>query len=134
MVAGELFEHVPDLGGVVAEACRVLRTGGLLVADTIADTGLARLVAIRLAELVVPAARGIHDPCLLVDPARLVRLCAQQGVDLAVRGVRPEVTGLLRWLVDRRHVARIVPTWTTAVLYQAHGVKGRSPIDATEAP
>jgi 2-polyprenyl-6-hydroxyphenyl methylase / 3-demethylubiquinone-9 3-methyltransferase len=127
VVAGELFEHVPDLPGVVAEACRVLRPGGLLVLDTIADTLLARLVAIRLAELVVPAARGIHDPKLLVDRRRLVGLCARHGVNLEVRGVRPEVTGLARWLFDRRHDAKIVPTWTTAILFQARGVKGRSP-------
>jgi 2-polyprenyl-6-hydroxyphenyl methylase/3-demethylubiquinone-9 3-methyltransferase len=127
VVAGELFEHVPNLPRVVAEACRVLRPGGVLVADTIADTLLARLVAIRLAELVVPAARGIHDPRLLVKPGRLVGLCARHGVNLEVRGVRPEVTGLARWLFDRQHTVKIVPTSTPAILYQARGVKGGAP-------
>jgi SAM-dependent methyltransferase len=31
VVAGELLEHVPDPQGLVAEACRVLRSGGTLV-------------------------------------------------------------------------------------------------------
>jgi 2-polyprenyl-6-hydroxyphenyl methylase/3-demethylubiquinone-9 3-methyltransferase len=93
--AGELLEHVPDVPAVIAEACRVLRPGGWLVVDTIADTVLARLVAVRLAEAVMPA----------------------------VRGIRPGLPSLARWLVTRRNAVPIVPTFSTAILYQGRGRK-----------
>jgi 2-polyprenyl-6-hydroxyphenyl methylase/3-demethylubiquinone-9 3-methyltransferase len=121
--AGELLEHVPDRPRVVAEACRILRPGGWLVLDTLADTALSRLVAVRLAEAVLPAVRGIHDPALFVDPRRLQRECAGHGVRLAVRGVRPTLPALARWLVTRRNAVPIVPTFSTAILYQGRGRK-----------
>jgi 2-polyprenyl-6-hydroxyphenyl methylase/3-demethylubiquinone-9 3-methyltransferase len=121
--AGELLEHVTDLPGAVAEACRILRPGGCLVLDTLNDTALARLLAVRVAEAVLPAVRGLHDPALFVDPGRLTAECARHGVTLTVRGVRPTLPGLARWVVTRRNAVRIVPTWSTAVLYQGRGVK-----------
>jgi 2-polyprenyl-6-hydroxyphenyl methylase/3-demethylubiquinone-9 3-methyltransferase len=121
--AGEILEHVHDLAGTVAEACRVLRPGGTLVIDTIANTRLADLVAVRLAERVPGGApAGVHDPALFVDRDRLVAECARHGVVVALRGIRPSVPGLLRWLTKRRP-ARMVPTWSTAVLFQAVGTK-----------
>ncbi|GAA2375720.1 methyltransferase domain-containing protein [Dactylosporangium salmoneum] len=122
--AGELLEHVPDLPAVVAEACRILRPGGWLVLDTLADTALSRLIAVRLAEALMPAVRGIHDPALFVDPRRLRRECARHGVALDVRGVRPALPSLARWLVSRRNPVPIVPTFSTAILYQGRGRKG----------
>ncbi len=122
--AGELLEHVYDLDTVVAEACRLLRPGGLLVLDTIAATRLARFVAITLAERVPGGApAGIHDPALFVEPDRLIDACAKYGVRLEVRGFRPSVTGLLRWIVTRRGPVPMLPTFSTAVLYQGRGVK-----------
>ncbi|WP_426509345.1 methyltransferase domain-containing protein [Dactylosporangium sp. McL0621] len=123
--AGELLEHVPDMPGTVAEACRILRPGGWLVLDTLNDTALSRLVAVRLAEAVVPAVRGIHDPALFVDPRRLRAECARHGVPLDVRGVRPALPALARWLVTRRGRVPIVPTFSTAILYQGRGRKER---------
>ncbi len=74
--AGEILEHVPDLPRAVAEACRVLRPGGLLVLDTIARTAIARFVAVTVAESIPGLApKGIHDPALFVDRARLVAEC-----------------------------------------------------------
>ncbi|WP_432833991.1 methyltransferase domain-containing protein [Dactylosporangium sp. CA-092794] len=122
--AGELLEHVPGLSRVISEACRVLRPGGWLVLDTLADTALSRLIAVRLAEAVLPAVRGIHDPALFVDPRRLRAECARHGVPLAVRGVRPALPALARWLVTRRNPVPIVPTFSTAILYQGRGRKG----------
>ncbi|MDG4806596.1 methyltransferase domain-containing protein [Micromonospora sp. WMMD1120] len=133
--AGELLEHVPAWPRVVAEACRLLRPGGLLVLDTLNDTALARLVAVRIAERLPTVPRGIHDPLLFVDDRALVAECARHGVDLRLRGVRPQVGGLLVWLLRRARAAgaagtatvgaapRIVPTWSTAVLYQGRGVR-----------
>jgi 2-polyprenyl-6-hydroxyphenyl methylase / 3-demethylubiquinone-9 3-methyltransferase len=126
VVAGELLEHVTDLPGAVRELCRVLAPGGLLVLDTLNATALSRWLAVRVAERLPGIPRGLHDPALFVDPVRLTALCARHGVRLAIRGVRPGVWGTLRWLVSRRGVGRIRPTWSSAVLYQGRGTKGRA--------
>jgi 2-polyprenyl-6-hydroxyphenyl methylase/3-demethylubiquinone-9 3-methyltransferase len=123
VVAGEILEHVTDLPGAVAEACRLLRPGGLLVIDTLAATALARLVAIRLAERMPAVPKGIHDPHLLVDRAVLVRECARHGVALTLRGITPSVPDLARWLVRRVDTVRMVGVPTTAILFQAVGRK-----------
>jgi 2-polyprenyl-6-hydroxyphenyl methylase/3-demethylubiquinone-9 3-methyltransferase len=123
--AGELLEHVADLPAVVREACRVLRPGGVLVADTLNATRTARFVAVTVGErLPGVAPRGIHDPALFVPPARLVAECGRHGVSLQVRGVKPAAGPLLRWLATRRGEVPIVPSRSTAILYQAWGVRG----------
>jgi 2-polyprenyl-6-hydroxyphenyl methylase/3-demethylubiquinone-9 3-methyltransferase len=122
--AGELLEHVPDWRATVAEVCRILRPGGTVVIDTLADTALCRFLAITVAERVPGGApRGIHDPDLFVDPKELVAEFARHGVALRVRGLRPQLRGLLRWLVTRRGAAPMVPTWSASVLFQATGTK-----------
>ncbi len=131
VVAGEILEHVPDLPATVAELCRVLRPGGLLVVDTVNATRLGRLVSITLGERFGAAPVGIHDPELFVDPGELTTLCAKHGVRLLVRGVRPGVPGLIRWLFlsrllprgRRRALGRMVPVRSTEVLYQGMGRK-----------
>jgi 2-polyprenyl-6-hydroxyphenyl methylase/3-demethylubiquinone-9 3-methyltransferase len=122
--AGELLEHVPDWPAVIAEACRILKPGGWLVLDTLADTAASRLIAVRLAEAIIPAVRGIHDPAMFIDPRALQKACAGNGVPIEVRGVRPTLPALARWLVTRRNAVPIVPTFTTAILYQGRGRKG----------
>jgi 2-polyprenyl-6-hydroxyphenyl methylase / 3-demethylubiquinone-9 3-methyltransferase len=122
VAAGEILEHVTDLPAAVAEACRLLRPGGLLVIDTLASTALARLVAVRLAERVPGGPPpGIHDPALLVDRAVLRRECARHGVQLRLRGIRPSLVDLARWLAGRTDVVRMLLLPTTAVLFQAAG-------------
>jgi 2-polyprenyl-6-hydroxyphenyl methylase/3-demethylubiquinone-9 3-methyltransferase len=122
--AGELLEHVTDLPGTVAEVCRIMRPGGIVVIDTLADTALCRFLAISVAERMPGGApRGIHDPDLFVDPKVLDAMFARHGVALRTRGLRPQVRGLLRWLLTRRGAAAMVPTWSKAVLYQAVGTK-----------
>lgn len=124
VVAGEILEHVPDLPGAVAEACRLLRPGGALVIDTLADTVLCRLIAIGLAERVLRLApRGVHDPALLVDRAVLAAECERHGVRLAIRGIRPSMADLAAWSVRRRSDVRMVPAPTTSVLFQGYGRK-----------
>lgn len=126
VVAGELLEHVPDLPATVAELCRVLRPGGLLVLDTLNDTLLSRLVTITVAEFLVPRARGIHDARFYVDPARLTALCADHGVRLRIRGIRPGLPALTGWLLGRpvpERARRMRPIRSTAVAYQGLGRK-----------
>jgi 2-polyprenyl-6-hydroxyphenyl methylase / 3-demethylubiquinone-9 3-methyltransferase len=121
--AGEVLEHVRDLSTVVAEACRVLRPGGTLVLDTLADTALSKFVAVTVAERVPKVPRGLHDPALFVNRRRLVSLCARHGVALRLRGIRPAAVPLIRWLFSRRREVPIVPSRSTAILFQGHGVK-----------
>ncbi|WP_436765960.1 methyltransferase domain-containing protein [Streptomyces sp. URMC 123] len=124
VVAGEILEHVDDLPGAVAEACRLLRPGGLLVLDTLAATALCRWVAVAVAErLPGLAPRGVHDPALLVDRTVLIDECARHGVRLRLRGIRPSMTDLSVWAVGRRASVRMVPVATTAVLFQGRGRK-----------
>jgi 2-polyprenyl-6-hydroxyphenyl methylase/3-demethylubiquinone-9 3-methyltransferase len=129
VVAGEILEHVTDLPGTVAELCRVLRPGGLLVLDTVNDTALGRFITVTAGERLGIAPIGLHDPELFVDPAELTAQFARHGVRLQVRGIRPTMTGLLRWLVlprettTGRPLGRVVPTRSKAVLYQGRGRK-----------
>ena len=122
--AGEILEHVPDLAAAVAEACRVLRPGGTLVLDTIANTRLGRLVTVTIAERIPGAAPpGIHDPALFVDRDRLVAEAARHGVRLTLTGMRPPLLGTLRWLARRDPDPRMRRTRSTSVLFQGHGTK-----------
>lgn len=122
--AGEILEHVPDLAAAVAEACRVLRPGGTLVLDTIANTALGRLVTVTIAERIPGGAPpGIHDPALFVDRDRLVAVAARHGVRLTLTGMRPPLLGTLRWLARRDPDPRMRRTRPTSVLFQGHGIK-----------
>ena len=137
VVAGEILEHVPDVTGAVSELCRVLRPGGVLVLDTLNATALSRFVMVTVGERVRSVPSGIHDPKLFVDPAALTAECARHGVHLRVRGLRPTATGMLRWLLLPTRatrgaaagspLGRMVPTRSTAVLYQGVGTKNGGP-------
>jgi 2-polyprenyl-6-hydroxyphenyl methylase/3-demethylubiquinone-9 3-methyltransferase len=133
VVAGHCLEHVPDQPAVIAECCRVLRPGGLLVVDTIADTSLARLVTITIGErLPLPAMppRGCHDPRLLVNRARLVTEAHKHGVDLRLGGVLPRLDHGIAWLLRKRPDVRFFPTKNTAVFL--HGVGRKRHARVTE--
>jgi 2-polyprenyl-6-hydroxyphenyl methylase/3-demethylubiquinone-9 3-methyltransferase len=122
--AGEILEHVENLDVVLAEACRILRPGGLLVLDTIANTTIARLIVVDLAERIPNGApKGIHDPRLFVDRRRLVDVCARHGVTLELKGLRPTIGALLG---RRNHPGQgptMVSTRSTSILFQGVGRK-----------
>lgn len=124
VVAGEVLEHVHDLAATVTEACRVLRPGGTLVLDTIADTAWGRFSSITIGER-MPAGppKRLHDPALYVDRAELVRLARAGGVRLSLVGLRPSAVDYLAWLAGRRAEVRMLPTRSTAGLFQAYGIK-----------
>ena len=101
--AGEILEHVADPSTVVAEACRVLRPGGMLVLDTLNATALGRFIAVTLGERMPGGApRASTIPRLFVRPDVLVDACAAHGVAADGAGLRPAVGPLLRWLVRAR--------------------------------
>jgi 2-polyprenyl-6-hydroxyphenyl methylase/3-demethylubiquinone-9 3-methyltransferase len=122
--AGEILEHVEDLDSVVREACRVLRPGGALVIDTIADTRLARVVAVEIAERVPGGApKGIHDPRLFVNRRHLIAVCKENGVALELFGLRPSFISLARFETHRVPAASMRRSRWTSVLFQAVGIK-----------
>jgi 2-polyprenyl-6-hydroxyphenyl methylase / 3-demethylubiquinone-9 3-methyltransferase len=140
VVAGEVLEHVPDLPGVVAEVCRVLRPGGRVVLDTIADTAFGRLSSVTVAERIPGGPPpGIHDPELFVDRRRLREEFARHGVALTLRGLRLPPLSYLRWAWARSRrrstagdgghsgpslpTVRLRTTRLTAGLFQGTGVK-----------
>jgi len=124
VIAGEILEHVTSLDEVVGEICRVLRPGGTVVIDTINDTRLAKFLLVTIAErLPGGPPRGIHDPCLFVNPQRLQRLFAEKDVMLDVWGLRPSATDYARFLTDRRRGVRMVRTRSTRAVYQGLGKK-----------
>lgn len=128
VVAGEVLEHVAEPLDLVAEACRVLRPGGTLVLDTIAATWWGRFSSITVGER-IPAGppKRLHDPALFVDRRALVAGARRCGVELELAGLRPSAVDYLAWLAGRRQGVRMLPTRSTAGLFQAVGRKSPDP-------
>lgn len=129
VVAGEILEHLEDLEGAVSELCRVVRPGGRIVIDTIADTRWARLSLVVVAERLPggPPPR-CHDPELFVDPDRLVALFAAYGVEMRLHGLVPAPLQYLRFAATGRGRVRMRRTRSLSGLYA--GVGHRLPLSA----
>jgi 2-polyprenyl-6-hydroxyphenyl methylase / 3-demethylubiquinone-9 3-methyltransferase len=122
VVAGEILEHVEDDVAVLAECARLLRPGGTLVIDALADTRIGRLLMVTVAErLPGGPPRGIHDPALFVDRARLLAAADRLGLDLRLVGLRPSLRDALLWVAGRREGVRMKPTRSTAVVFAGYG-------------
>lgn len=136
VVAGEILEHVPDLEAAVAETARILRPGGTVVVDTIADNLLARIVVVHIQERLPggPPPR-IHDPAYFVAPKRLRALFDQHGVSMHTRGLKVHPVDYLRFLRDRTRPVRMLPARASLTVYQGIGRKRSvSNHDADDTP
>jgi 2-polyprenyl-6-hydroxyphenyl methylase / 3-demethylubiquinone-9 3-methyltransferase len=124
VIAGEILEHVRDVSTLIAEVCRVLRAGGTLVIDTIANTWWGRFSSITVAER-LPAGPPprLHDGALFVDRRRLVAEAARHGVPLTLNGLRPSAVDYVMWLMNKRDAVRMLTTRSTAGLFQGVGRK-----------
>jgi 2-polyprenyl-6-hydroxyphenyl methylase/3-demethylubiquinone-9 3-methyltransferase len=122
VVAGEILEHVEDDVGVLAECARLLRPGGTLVIDALADTRIGRFLMVTVAErLPGGPPPGIHDPALFVDRARLLAAADRLGLDLRLIGLRPSFREALAWRLGRRDTVRMKPVRSTAVVFAGYG-------------
>ena len=119
--AGELFEHVPDLAARSGKPVGCCGRAGCWSRTRSTPRCGSAPRGERGERLPGFAPPGIHDPSLFVSPTRLTAECARHGVRLRVRGVRPATGPMLRWFLTRRGEVPIVPTRSTAVLYQAWG-------------
>ena len=124
VVCGEILEHVDDDVAVLAECARLLRPGGTLVIDAIADSRLAGPVAVGVGERIPGGPPpGIHDPALFVDRARLLAAADRLGLDLRLVGLRPSVRDLVAWKLGRRDGVRMVPMRWSGILFAGYGRK-----------
>jgi 2-polyprenyl-6-hydroxyphenyl methylase/3-demethylubiquinone-9 3-methyltransferase len=94
------------------------------VLDTIAATRWGRFLSITVGERVPagPPSR-LHDPELFVDRRALVAGARRCGVELQLTGLRVSALDYLAWLAGRRDGVRMLPTRSTAALFQASGRK-----------
>jgi 2-polyprenyl-6-hydroxyphenyl methylase / 3-demethylubiquinone-9 3-methyltransferase len=124
VVAGEVLEHVDDDVAVLTECARLLRPGGTLVLDALADTALSRFVMVRLLEHVPGGPPpGLHDPALFVDRTRLLAAADRLGLELRLVGLRPSVREAIAWRLGRREGVRMLPMRSTAVVFAGYGRK-----------
>ena len=124
VVAGEILEHVEDDVAVLAECARLLRPGGTLVLDAIANTRIAPIVSIGIFERIPwGAPQGIHDPALFVDRKRLLAAADRLGLDLRLVGLRVSARDVVSWLRGRRSDVRMKPFFTSAILFAGYGTK-----------
>jgi 2-polyprenyl-6-hydroxyphenyl methylase/3-demethylubiquinone-9 3-methyltransferase len=83
VILSEVLEHTDDLPGLVMDACKLLKDGGVFLFSTINKTPKARLLAIFVAERVLRMIHpGTHDFEKFIKPSRLAGLLRKNGVEV----------------------------------------------------
>lgn len=124
VLACEVLEHVEDDVAVLEECARLLKPGGTLVLDTLADTRLSVLINVHLLErLPGGPPRGMHDPRLFVDRERLLAAADRLGLDLELVGLRPAMREAIAWKFGRREAVTMKPTRWTGSVFAGYGRK-----------
>ena len=119
-----LADGCDDDVAVLTECARLLRPGGTLVLDALADTALSRFVMVRLLEHVPGGPPpGLHDPALFVDRTRLLAAADRLGLELRLVGLRPSLREAIAWRLGRREGVRMLPMRSTAVVFAGYGRK-----------
>jgi 2-polyprenyl-6-hydroxyphenyl methylase / 3-demethylubiquinone-9 3-methyltransferase len=128
VLACEVLEHVEDDVAVLEECARLLRPGGTLVLDALADTRLSVLINVHLLErLPGGPPRGMHDPRLFVDRDRLLAAAARLGLELRLVGLRPSMREAIPWALGRRESVTMKPTRWTGSVFAGYGRKRGTP-------
>jgi len=97
VLLADVLEHVADWPAAVAEAARLLRSGGVLYVNTINKTVRARLLAVVVAEGLGLVPRGTHDAAMFIRPQELVAAAARAGLRcLLLAGEAPRLLPTLR--------------------------------------
>lgn len=126
----DMLEHIEDQRGVIAEAARVVRPGGVVLFSTFNRTPLAWLVAVQGFRFVVREAPDhIHVLRLFLPPTDLEAMAADVGLDVEeIIGSRPELNGAFWRSILRRRVDpgfSFTTTRTLAVGYMGVAVRRR---------
>jgi 2-polyprenyl-6-hydroxyphenyl methylase/3-demethylubiquinone-9 3-methyltransferase len=81
VLLADVLEHLDDPCGALAEAGRLLKSGGRLYVNTVARTMTARLLVVHVAETLGLIPRGTHDPDRFVDRDELIRWAGDRGLE-----------------------------------------------------
>jgi 2-polyprenyl-6-hydroxyphenyl methylase/3-demethylubiquinone-9 3-methyltransferase len=102
----DMLEHVEDQRGVIAEAARVVRPGGVVLFSTFNRTPLAWLIAVQGFRFVVREAPDhIHVLRLFLPPSVLEEMAEAEGLAVAeFVGSRPYLNGAFFRSIARRRV------------------------------
>jgi 2-polyprenyl-6-hydroxyphenyl methylase/3-demethylubiquinone-9 3-methyltransferase len=83
VILSEVLEHTDDLPGLVRDACKLLKQGGVFLFSTINKTLRARFLAIFVAERVLRMIHpGTHDFDRFIRPSELAGLLRKNGVEV----------------------------------------------------
>lgn len=104
VTAMDFLEHVEDPARVIREISRVLKPHGLFFFHTFNRNWLAKLVVIKLVEVLVKnTPKNMHVIELFITPEELRRYCQEQGLQIMeMTGLRPRLGSIrLRHLLRR---------------------------------
>ena len=127
VLLADLLEHLDDYRAALAESCRVLRPGGLLLYETANRTLLSRIGAVWVMERIlrkIPV--GSHDWESFIRPAELVEAletCGLRNQELKGIALKGGVPGLLLRAASGRDPWVFEIGSDTRISYLGHAIK-----------